>query len=60
MAIFGANGIGPYLINNNYLEGACENLFFGGANSFVDLVYGNGTGNPPTGGRRPVPHHDHS
>ena len=52
-AICGTNGIGPYLITYNYLEAACENVFFGGANSYVDLVYGNGTGNPPTGGADP-------
>ena len=30
-AIAGWNGTGPYLIENNYLEGAGENLMFGGA-----------------------------
>jgi hypothetical protein len=29
-AIMGWNGPGPYLIENNYLEGAAENLMFGG------------------------------
>jgi hypothetical protein len=30
-AIVGWNGSGPYKINNNYLEGAGENIMFGGA-----------------------------
>lgn len=29
-AIFGYNGTGPYLIENNHLEGAGENVMFGG------------------------------
>ena len=38
MAICGANGIGPFLITDNYLEAAAENVFFGGGDSHVDLV----------------------
>ena len=30
-AIWGSNGPGPYLIENNYLEGAGENVMFGGS-----------------------------
>ncbi len=38
-AIAGWNGTGPYLIENNYLEGAGENVLFGGADpSIPDLV----------------------
>jgi hypothetical protein len=38
-AIGGWNGPGPYVISNNYLEGAGENVMFGGADpSIVDLV----------------------
>lgn len=38
-AIAGWNGPGPYLIENNYLEGAGENVLFGGADpSIPDLV----------------------
>jgi hypothetical protein len=38
-AIAGWNGTGPYLIENNYLEGAGENILFGGADpSIQDLV----------------------
>jgi hypothetical protein len=38
-AIAGWNGSGPYLIENNYLEGAGENILFGGADpSIQDLV----------------------
>jgi hypothetical protein len=38
-AIAGWNGPGPYLIHNNYLEGAAENLMFGGADPAIqDLV----------------------
>jgi hypothetical protein len=38
-AICGWNGPGPYLIENNYLEGAGENVMFGGADPYVpDLV----------------------
>ena len=38
-AIAGWNGTGPYLIENNYLEAAGENLLFGGADPYVpDLV----------------------
>jgi hypothetical protein len=34
-AIAGWNGTGPYLIENNYLEGAGENILFGGADPSV-------------------------
>jgi cellulose synthase/poly-beta-1,6-N-acetylglucosamine synthase-like glycosyltransferase len=38
-AIAGWNGLGPFKIVNNYLEGAGENVMFGGADpSIVDLV----------------------
>jgi hypothetical protein len=38
-AIGGWNGPGPYLISNNYLEAAGENVMFGGADpAIVDLV----------------------
>lgn len=38
-AIAGWNGTGPYLIQNNYLEAAGENVMFGGADpSIPDLV----------------------
>ena len=38
-AICGWNGPGPYTIENNYIEGAGENLMFGGADSSIrDLV----------------------
>ncbi len=34
-AIAGWNGTGPYLIENNYLEGAGENVLFGGADPSI-------------------------
>lgn len=34
-AICGWNGPGPYLIENNYLEGAGENIMFGGAAPYI-------------------------
>jgi hypothetical protein len=34
-AIFGVNGSGPYNIVNNYLEGAGENVLFGGGTQFA-------------------------
>jgi hypothetical protein len=38
-AICGWNGPGPFLIENNYLEAAGENILFGGSDPFVpDLV----------------------
>lgn len=38
-AISGWNGPGPFLIENNYLEAAAENIMFGGAPPFIpDLV----------------------
>ena len=41
-AIGGWNGPGPYVIENNYLEGAGENVMFGGADPAI----------PEPGGRR--------
>jgi hypothetical protein len=41
-AIAGWNGPGPFLIENNYLEGAAENLMFGGSDpSIPNLVPSN-------------------
>jgi cellulose synthase/poly-beta-1,6-N-acetylglucosamine synthase-like glycosyltransferase len=37
-AIAGWNGPGPYLIANNYLEGAGENVMFGGADPSIDSL----------------------
>ena len=38
-AICGWNGPGPYKINNNYVEGASENIMFGGADpAIVNLI----------------------
>jgi hypothetical protein len=38
-AVFGSNGPGPFAIVNNYLEGAGENIMFGGADpSIANLV----------------------
>jgi hypothetical protein len=34
-AIMGANGPGPFLIVNNYLEASGENVLFGGADPFI-------------------------
>jgi hypothetical protein len=34
-AICGWNGAGPYKINNNYLEGASENVMFGGSDPAI-------------------------
>src|SRR2546428_433039 len=34
-AICGWNGTGPYIIQNNYLEAAGENVMFGGAYSYI-------------------------
>jgi hypothetical protein len=34
-AIGGYNGPGPYTIENNYLEGAAENILFGGADPWI-------------------------
>jgi hypothetical protein len=34
-AIGGWNGTGPYLIENNYLEAAGENIMFGGADPYI-------------------------
>jgi PKD repeat protein len=41
-AIGGWNGPGPYLIENNYLEGAGENVMFGGADPWIDGLVGSG------------------
>ena len=41
-AIMGWNGPGPFLIENNYLEAAAENIMFGGSDpSIVNLVPSN-------------------
>lgn len=37
-AIAGWNGPGPYLIENNHLEGAAENFMLGGATPYIDGV----------------------
>lgn len=37
-AIVGWNGSGPYLLENNYLEAAGENVMFGGAPWFADSL----------------------
>lgn len=41
-AIGGWNGPGPYLIENNYLEGAGENLLFGGADPAIPNLVADG------------------
>jgi hypothetical protein len=41
-AIGGWNGPGPYLIENNYLEAAGENVMFGGAVPFIPGVIADG------------------
>lgn len=53
-AIAGWNGPGPYLIENNYLEAAGENLLFGGADASIPnlvpadiTVRGNHVSKPP-------------
>src|SRR2546428_4796937 len=35
-AIAGWNGAGPYVVRNNYLEAAAENILFGGADPSID------------------------
>src|SRR5439155_24194436 len=40
-AIAGWNGTGPYLIQNNYLEAAGENVIFGGGFSYIQKVPSN-------------------
>jgi hypothetical protein len=40
-AIAGWNGTGPYLIQNNYLEAAGENVIFGGAYSYIQKTPSN-------------------
>lgn len=37
-ALIGWNGPGPFLIENNYLEGAGENVMFGGADPSIDQL----------------------
>jgi hypothetical protein len=60
-AICGWNGPGPFLIENNYLEAAGENVMFGGADPWIDgLVPGDITirGNDfsrPVSWRAPLP-----
>lgn len=34
--IMGYNGVGPYTIENNYVQGHSENIIFGGAKPFAD------------------------
>ena len=46
-AIYGGNGTGPYRIENNYLEGAGENIMFGGADPCQRTVM-TVTGTPTT------------
>ena len=46
-AIVGANGSGPYRIENNHLEGAAENIMFGGADPCQRTVM-TVTGTPTT------------
>ena len=53
-AIAGWNGPGPFTISNNYLEGAAENLIFGGADPSIPnlvpsdiLITGNLISRPP-------------
>jgi hypothetical protein len=41
-AIGGWNGPGPYLIENNYLEGAGENVMFGGADPSIPNLVADG------------------
>ncbi len=41
-AICGWNGPGPYLIENNYLEGAGENVMFGGADPAIPNLVADG------------------
>ena len=41
-AIGGWNGPGPYTIENNYLEGAGENVMFGGADPFIPNLVADG------------------
>jgi hypothetical protein len=41
-AIGGWNGPGPYVIENNYLEGAGENVMFGGADPAIPNVVADG------------------
>ena len=41
-AICGWNGPGPYLIENNYLEGAGENVMFGGADPAIPNLVAEG------------------
>ena len=41
-AIGGWNGPGPYLIENNYLEGAGENVMFGGADPAIPNLVADG------------------
>jgi PKD repeat protein len=41
-AIAGWNGPGPYLIENNYLEGAGENVMFGGADPAIPNLVADG------------------
>ena len=57
-AIAGWNGTGPYVIENNYLEAAGENVLFGGADPSIpalvpsDIVFRNNHVSKPTSWRR--------
>ena len=59
-AIGGWNGPGPYLIDNNYLEGAGENVLFGGADPAItnlvaeDIVFRNNLVSRPMAWREPI------
>jgi hypothetical protein len=59
-AIAGWNGPGPYVIENNYLEAAAENLLFGGAVPYIPGVIADGvtlrgnTVSRPVGWKEPI------
>jgi hypothetical protein len=59
-AIAGWNGTGPYLIENNYLEGAGENVLFGGADPAIsglaasDVVFRRNHLSKPLAWRDPI------
>ena len=49
-AIAGWNGTGPYNILNNHLEGAGENILFGGATNYMPTVASNVACSPTSNG----------
>jgi hypothetical protein len=59
-AIAGWNGPGPYLIENNYLEGAGENVLFGGADPAIaglvatDITFRRNLVSRPMAWRNPI------